>query len=336
MDLVTGGTGFVGGHVVRALVAAGREVRCLARPTSDLRWLAGLPVEVVAGDLREPDSLPPALAGIHTLYHCAADYRLGLADPRELHESNVSGTDHLLRAAASAGVRRVVYTSSVGALGLNADGTPAHETTPVSLDRIVGAYKRSKYQAERVARSWAEQGLPVVIVNPSTPVGERDWKPTPTGRIIVDFLNGRIPAYVDTGLNLIDVRDVAVGHLLAAERGRPGESYILGNRNTPFLELLRMLGRIAGLRPPWLRLPHVVPLVAAIADTGVSRLLGRTPRLSIEAVRMSAHHMYFDASKAVREIGLPQTPIEDALGRAVEWYREQGYAPANAPPGGPC
>jgi dihydroflavonol-4-reductase len=328
MDLVTGGTGFVGGHVVRALLRAGRRVRCLARPASDPSPLAGLSVEIVRGDLREPRSLPPAVAGIDTLYHCAADYRLGLADPRNLHETNVVGTEHLLRAAAAAGVRRVVHTSSVAALGLKRDGTPADETTPVSPDRIVGAYKRSKYEAERVARGWAEKGLPVVIVNPSTPVGERDWKPTPTGRIVVDFLKGRIPAYVDTGLNLVDVRDVAVGHLLAAERGRPGERYILGYRNVTLLEMLEMLGRLAGRRPPRLRLPHVVPLVAAAVDTGVSRLLGRTPRISVEAVRMSMHHMYFDASKAVRELGLPQSPVEDALGRAVAWFRENGYARA--------
>jgi dihydroflavonol-4-reductase len=326
MDLVTGATGFVGGHVVKALVVAGRAVRCLVRPSADRRRLAGSAVEIVTGDLREPGSLPPAVAGIGTVYHCAADYRLGLANPRELHESNVLGTDHLLRAAARAGVRRVVYTSSVGALGLKPDATPADETTPVSPDGLVGAYKRSKYEAERVALGWAEQGLPVVIVNPSTPVGEQDWKPTPTGRIIVDFLNGRIPAYVDTGLNLVDVRDVAVGHLLAAERGRPGERYILGHRNLTLLEMLEILGRLAGRRPPRLRLPHVVPLVAAAVETGVSRLFGRTPRISVEAVRMSMHYMYFDASKAVRELGMPQSPVEDALGRAVAWFRENGYA----------
>jgi dihydroflavonol-4-reductase len=328
MDLVTGGTGFVGGHVVRALLEAGRAVRCLVRPGSNPRPLAGLAVEVVPGDLREPGSLPPAVAGVDTLFHCAADYRLGLADPRNLYATNVAGTDHLLGASAAARVRRVVYTSSVAALGLNRDGTPADETTPVSPGRIVGAYKKSKYEAERVARGWAERGLPVVIVNPSTPVGEGDWKPTPTGRIVVDFLNGRIPAYVDTGLNLVDVRDVAAGHLLAAERGRLGERYILGHRNVTLLEMLEMLSRCAGLRPPRLRLPHVVPLVAAAVDTGVSRLLGRTPRVSVEAVRMSMHHMYFDASKAVRELGLPQSPVEDALGRAVSWFRENGYARA--------
>ncbi|HXK08431.1 MAG TPA: hopanoid-associated sugar epimerase [Vicinamibacteria bacterium] len=326
-DLVTGGTGFVGGHVVEALVAAGRSVRCLVRPGSGRR-LAGAPVELVSGDLREPASLPPALEGVDTVYHCAADYRLGLPDPRPLHETNVSGTEHLLRAAAEAGVRRVVHTSSVGALGLRRDGIPADEATPVSLGEIVGPYKRSKYDAEQVALRWCARGLPVVIVNPSTPVGERDGKPTPTGRIIVDFLNGGIPAYVDTGLNLVDVRDVAAGHLLAAARGRPGERYILGHRNLSFREMLEMLARLAGRRPPRLRLPHVVPLAVAAVDEGISRLLGRTPRISLEAVRMSAHHMYFDASKAVRELALPQSPVEEALARAIAWFRDNGYARA--------
>ncbi len=328
MDLVTGGTGFVGSHVVRALLARGRAVRCLVRPASDTRMLSGLPVETVTGDLREAGSLPAAVRGVDTVYHCAADYRLGVARPGELYESNVAGTEHLLREAAQAGVRRVVHTSSVGALGLTNDRTPADEATPVSLDRAVGAYKKSTYEAERVAQEWARRGLAVVIVNPSTPVGEGDWKPTPTGRIVVDFLNGRIPAYVDTGLNLVDVRDVAAGHLLAAERGRPGGKYILGNRNVSFREMLEMLGRVAGVSPPRLRLPHVVPLAVALVDTGVAWLFGRTPRISLEAVHMSAHHMYFDPSKAVRELGLPQSSVEDALGRAVAWYRDHGYAPA--------
>jgi len=327
-DLVTGGTGFVGSHVVRALLGAGRTVRCLVRPTSDRRRLLGLAVETATGDLRRADTLPRALAGIDTLYHCAADYRLGVEDPRELYDSNVTGTENVLAAAARAGVRRVVFTSSVGALGLGHGRTPADETTPVTVDRVVGAYKRSKYQAEQVARRWASRGLGLVIVNPSTPVGEGDWKPTPTGRIVVDFLNRRLPAYVDTGLNLVDVRDVAAGHLLAAERGRVGEAYILGHRNLTLLELLQVLGRLAGLRAPRLRLPHVLPISAALVDQAVSRLLGRTPRLSLEAVRMSTHFMYFDAGKAVRELGLPQSPVETALARAVDWYRENGYVRA--------
>ncbi len=323
--LVTGATGFVGSHLARTLLAAGHRVRCLVRPSSDRRRLSGLDLEVATGDLRRPDSLAPARGGVDTLYHCAADYRLGLRDPRELYETNVVGTENVLLAAARAGVRRVVFTSSVGALGLGRGRTPADETTPVSIERVAGAYKRTKYQAEQVALRWAARGLGVVVVNPSTPVGEGDWKPTPTGRIVVDFLNGRLPAYVDTGLNLVDVRDVAAGHLLAAERGRLGERYILGHRNLTLREMLEILGRAAGLPAPRLRLPHLVPLSAALAEEALSRLVGRTPRLSLEAVRMSTHFMYFDAGKAVRELGLPQSPVEAALARAVDWYRENGY-----------
>src|SRR5262245_9855747 len=230
MDLVTGGTGFVGAHLVRALLARGSSVRCLVRPGGRRDNLEGLPVELAVGDLTDRASLARAAAGASTIYHCAADYRLWSKDPSELHRANVEGTENLLAAAAEAGAARVVYTSSVGALGLTADGSPADETTPVSRERVVGNYKRSKYDAERVAEAWAARGLPVVIVNPSTPVGELDIRPTPTGQMIADFLGGRIPAYVDTGLNLVDVRDVAQGHLLAAEKGRVGEKYILGNR----------------------------------------------------------------------------------------------------------
>jgi dihydroflavonol-4-reductase len=216
-----------------------------------------------------------------------------------------------------------VYTSSVGALGLTADGSPADETTPVTRERVVGYYKRSKYDAERVAEAWAARGLPVVIVNPSTPVGELDIRPTPTGQMIADFLGGRIPAYVDTGLNLVDVRDVAQGHLLAAEKGRVGEKYILGNRNMTLKESREALARLTGRRAPTLRLPHAVPLAAAAAATMVANLTGRPPRVSLESVRMSRYRMFFDGTKAVRELGMPQTPVEDALGRAVAWFRER-------------
>ncbi|MGH9365212.1 MAG: hopanoid-associated sugar epimerase [Thermoanaerobaculia bacterium] len=325
MDLVTGGTGFVGAHVVRALLARGRAVRCLVRPGSRRGNLDGLPVELVEGDLNEPASLSRALAGVETLYHCAADYRLWAKDAGQLYSTNVSGTENILAAAARARVPRVVYTSSVGALGLARDGTPADETTPVSREDVIGHYKKSKYDAERVADAWVRRGLPVVIVNPSTPVGERDIKPTPTGQMIVDFLNRRLPAYVDTGLNLIDARDVAEGHLLAAEKGRVGERYILGNRNMTLKEILDTLGRLTGVASPRLRLPHAVPLVAAAAGTWLANLTGRPPRVSLESVRMSRHRMFFDAGKAVRELGLPQTPVEEALSRAVFWFREKGY-----------
>jgi dihydroflavonol-4-reductase len=325
MDLVTGGTGFVGAHVVRALLARGRSVRCLVRASSRRRNLEGLDVEVVTGDVADPASLARAAAGVETIYHCAADYRLYAADPRELYASNVAGTENVMRAASESGVQKVVHTSSVGALGLGADGAPADETAPVAESSMIGHYKRSKFQGERIAQRWAAKGLPVVIVNPSTPVGELDVKPTPTGQMIVDFLNRRMPAYVDTGLNLVDARDVAQGHILAAERGRVGEKYILGNRNMTLKEILDALSRLTGLPSPRLRLPHWIPLAAAAADTFASRLAGRVPRIPLEGVRMSRHKMFFDAGKAVRELDFPQTPVEEALARAVSWFRENGY-----------
>lgn len=325
MDLVTGGTGFVGSHVVRALLEKGGRVRCLVRKQSRLENLEGLPVELATGDLTDPPSLSAALSGVETLYHVAADYRLWAADPGEIYRTNVGGTDRLLEAAAKAGVSRVVYTSSVAALGLTEDGSPADETTPVERSKIIGHYKKSKYDAERVAEAWAARGLRVVIVNPSTPIGERDIKPTPTGQMIVDFLNRRLPAYVDTGLNLIDVRDVAAGHLAAAERGRPGERYILGHRNMTLKEILDLLAARTGLRAPTLRLPHWIPLAAAAVTTGIAQVTRRPPRVSLESVRMSTHRMYFDASRAVRELSLPQTPVEQPLTRAVAWFREHGY-----------
>lgn len=324
--LVTGGTGFVGAHVVRALLARGGDlVRCLARPGGDRSNLDGCDVEIVEGDLREPASLRAACAGCGEVYHCAADYRLFVRRPRDIYASNVDGTRHLLAAAAAAGAERIVYTSSVGALGLEQGDLPGTETTPVSVAAMVGHYKRSKYLAERAALEAAAAGAPVVIVNPSTPVGELDVKPTPTGRIIVDFLSRRMPAYVDTGLNLIDVRDVAQGHLLAADHGRVGEKYILGHRNVTLVEMLRMLADITGLQAPRLRLPHWLPVGAAALATGWARLAGGEPRVSLDSARMARHRMFFDAGKAVRELGLVQSPIREALGRAVRWFEENGY-----------
>ena len=328
MDLVTGGTGFVGAHVVRALLARGRAVRCLVRHGSRRDNLAGLTVEMAVGDVTDPGSLKAAMAGVSTLFHCAADYRLWAKDAGELDRVNVGGTENVLAAAAEGRVAKVVYTSSVGALGLRRDGSPADEATPVRREEIVGGYKKSKYDAERVAEDWAGRGLPVVIVNPSTPVGERDIKPTPTGQMIVDFVDGRLPAYVDTGLNLVDVRDVAEGHLLAAERGRIGEKYILGNRNMTLKEILETLSELTGLPAPTLRLPHAVPLAAAAVAALFANVTGRPPRVSLESVRMSMHRMFFDAGKAVRELSLPQSPVEEALRRAVAWFREKGYVAA--------
>ncbi len=325
--LVTGATGFVGAHVARALVARGVAVRCLARAGSRRDALDGLAVEIAVGDLLDRASLDAAVAGCEWVFHCAADYRLG-ARPEEaaaMRAANVGGTESLLAAAAEAGARRVVHTSSVGTLGHRADGAPADEATPVSLADMIGPYKRSKFLAERAAEAWAAKGLPVVIVNPSTPVGEGDWKPTPTGQMVVDFLRGGYPAYVDTGLNLIDVRDVAAGHLLAAERGRAGERFILGCRNMTLKEILDALSGISGVPAPRLRVPHWLPLAAAYVEEGLARWSSRPAKFSREAVRMSRHRMFFDAGKAVRELGLPQTPVEEALGRAVAWFVARGY-----------
>jgi dihydroflavonol-4-reductase len=325
-DLVTGATGFVGAHVVRALLARGRSVRCLVRRESRLSNLDGLPVEIVRGDLRDRLSLDAAVRGTETVYHCAADYRLYARRPGEIYAANVEGTENILAAAGAAGVRRIVHTSSVATLLPRGDGAPSDENDAASERDVIGHYKRSKVLAERVAREHAERGLPVVIVNPSTPVGELDVKPTPTGRIVVDFLRRRMPAYVDTGLNVVDVRDVAAGHLLAAEKGRIGERYILGHRNLTLKELLDILSRISGIPSPTLRLPHWIPVAAAAVDTGLARLLRREPRVSLESARMSRHRMFFDARKAVAELGLPQSPVEAALARAVAWFRENGYA----------
>jgi len=310
---------------VRALLAAGRPVRCLVRAGSRRDNLEGLPVELAEGDVTEPASLSSAMKGVSTLYHAAADYRLWARDPQEIYRCNVGGTHNVLSAAAEAGVSRVVYTSSVAALGLTADGGPADEATPVDRAHIVGHYKKSKFDAQKVAEGWAAKGLPVVIVNPSTPVGELDIKPTPTGQMIVDFLNRRMPAYVETGLNLVDVRDVAAGHLLAAEKGRIGERYILGNRDMTLKQILDALARLTGLPSPRIRLPHWIPMTVAAAGTGISRLTGRPPRVSLDSVRMSTHRMFFDARKAIRELGLPQTPVEEPLARAVAWFRANGY-----------
>ena len=325
--LVTGGTGFVGAHLVRALLRRGHRPRCLVRATSPGRNLDGLDVETVAGDLGDATSLARAVGGVRAVYHCAADYRLYARDPREIYATNVEGTRNLLRAAADAGVERFLYTSSVATLGRSRPDAPADEQTPSTIDDMIGHYKRSKYQAERVVDEWRARGLPVVVVNPSTPVGELDVKPTPTGEIIVRFLRRRMPAYVDTGLNLVDVRDVAEGHLLAAEKGRVGERYILGNRNMRLREILEALAAITGLPAPRVRVPHFVPFAAAAVDTAVSRLRGHAPTVSLEAVAMSRHYMFFDAGKAVRELGFAPGPIEDALTRAVAWFRANGYAP---------
>jgi dihydroflavonol-4-reductase len=323
--LVTGASGFVGGHVTRLLREQSCGVRVLVRPTSDLRGLAGLEVERVEGDLRVPESLEKAVAGCEVIYHVAADYRLWARDPDELYRSNVDGTRNLLEAAQRAGVRRVVYTSTVGCIGVVGDGTPGDEDAPVRLEDMKGAYKRSKFMAEQVALGYASRGLPVVAVNPTAPIGDRDVKPTPTGRIILDFLLGRMPAYVDTGLNLVDVRDVARGHVLAAERGRPGERYILGARNMTLREILETLAGITGRPAPQVRLPYAVAWAFGAAETAWAGVSGREPRAPLDAVRMARKKMWVRSDKAERELGYHPGPVEDALGRAVEWFRENRY-----------
>jgi len=325
--LVTGGTGFVGSAVVRHLLAAGRPVRVLARPGNDRRLLAGLSVEIAEGDITHPASLGKAVRGCSQVYHVAALYRLWARDPRCYYEANVEGTRNLLQAAGDAGVSRVVYTSTVGALGIPPDGRPGTEETPVALADMVGDYKRSKFMAEEVARDFARRGVPVVIVNPSTPVGPCDIKPTPTGQMIVDFLRGRMWAYLPTGLNLVDVEDVAAGHLLAAERGQVGDRYILGGENLTLRDIFQRLGRLTGRRPPRLKVTVGLVLPIAWCCERWAALTGRPPVVALDAVRMARKTMFFDAGKAIRELGLPQSSVDGALARAVAWFRAQGYAP---------
>lgn len=328
--LVTGATGFVGCHVARNLAARGACLRLLVRAGSRRDNLEGLPIdrtEIVEGDLTDSASLRRAIEGCAILYHVAADYRLWARDPRDLYRVNVDGTRLLLDSARLAGVKRVVYTSTVGALGIPADGTAGTEETPVREREMIGHYKRSKFRAEAEASRFAAEGLDVVIVNPSTPVGENDIKPTPTGRIIVDFLNRKLPAYVDTGLNLIDVRDVAAGIVLAGERGRSGERYILGNCNISLKAMLELLADITGLAAPSVKMPYAVAWLAVGLENLISEhILRRPPAHPFEGVKMARHSMYFASTKAVRELGLPQSPVRDALVRAVDWFRANGYA----------
>ncbi len=328
--LVTGATGFLGSHVAHHLVARGESVRVLVRPESQLRALEGLAVERTVGDLRDAASLGRALDGVVQVYHVAADYRLWARNPREIYESNVAGTQNLLSAAKRAGIARFIYTSTVATVAVPREGSLPNEETKAALAEMIGHYKRSKYLAEEAAFAAAAAGLPVVIVNPTTPVGPGDWKPTPTGRIIVEFLNGRMPGYVDTGLNLVPVEDAAAGHILAAERGRVGERYLLGGRNMTLKEILEALARATGLPGPRFRVPHVVALAAAYADAGVSHLLGREPRIPLEGARIARHKMFVDCSKASRELGFVAGPVEGALERAARWYITNGYV-KNAP-----
>jgi dihydroflavonol-4-reductase len=319
--LVTGASGFLGWHVARALVKRGDRVRALCRPASQIRELD---VERVTGDLRDPESLARAAEGCNLFFHVAADYRLWAKDPHELYESNVDGTRNLLEAAERAGAERIVYTSTVGCIGMPKD-RPGDEDTPVTIENMVGHYKRSKWLAEQVAIGKARAGVPVVIVNPTAPIGDHDWKPTPTGKIIVDFLRNRMPAFVDTGLNLVNVRDTAIGHLQAAEKGRVGERYILGGENLTLEQILQRLASITGKPAPKIKLPYAVAYATGMATTAWANLTGHAPLAPIEAVRMAKKRMFVTHAKAARELGFSPGPVDTALTRAVEWFRANGY-----------
>ncbi|HYX68343.1 MAG TPA: hopanoid-associated sugar epimerase [Terriglobales bacterium] len=323
---VTGATGFVGSHVARVLSQQGAELRLLVRPTSLTGNLEGLAGERVTGDLRDPASLRKAMSGCEMVFHVAADYRLWTRDPSEMYRSNVEGTRELIKAAQACGVRRVIYTSSVATMGFTKNGTPCDEGSPVSLAAMIGHYKRSKFMAEQVAIEAARAGADVVMVNPTAPIGEQDIKPTPTGRVILDFLKRKFPAYVDTGLNLVDVAEVARGHVAAAEKARPGERYILGGENLTLKAILDKLAALTGLPSPTVKIPYAVALATGAVDTlftGV--LLRREPRVTLDTVRMGRKKMYASSAKAERELGWKVVPVEDALRRAVEWFRSHGY-----------
>jgi dihydroflavonol-4-reductase len=324
--LVTGTSGFLGWHVARVLVERSYRVRALVREGSRIDELD---VERCSGDLRDASSLARAAAGCGLVFHVAADYRLWAKDPSELYRSNVEGTRNLLAAARDAGVDRVVYTSTVGCIGIPPGGI-GNEDVPVSLDQMAGHYKRSKFQAEQVALEFARAGFPVVIVNPTAPIGDHDVKPTPTGKIVVDFLNGDMPAFIDTGLNVVDVRDTALGHLLACERGRPGERYILGSENLTLAQILAKLAEITGRKPPRLRLPYAVAWSAGAVSTAWAGLTGTPPRVPMEGVRMARKKMWVTHEKARRDLAFHPGPADIALARAVEWFRAPGHAAARS------
>lgn len=325
--LITGATGFVGAAVARVLVREGWQVRALARPGSDRRNIQALPVEVSEGNLADRSSLERALSGCEALFHVAADYRLGAPDPRQLYQTNVEGTRNILEASRQAGVRRVVYTSSVATVGIPADGSPGNEDTPVGVGDMIGHYKRSKFLAEQLVRETALSGMPVVIVNPSTPIGPGDVKPTPTGQMVLDAAAGRMPAYVDTGLNIVHVDDVAAGHLLAFQRGRPGERYILGGQDMTLREILFEIAQLMGRKPPRIRLPTGVVFPIAYIAEAVARVTGRPGRITLEGVRMARKRMFFSSDKAQRELGYQWRPPAEALRDAIAWLRAQGSLP---------
>ena len=321
--LVTGATGFLGSALARELLKDGRTLKLLVRKNSDTRNIDDLDCEVAYGDLQDRDSLKSALTGCQTLYHTAAYYSLWSRDKKLIYDINVQGTRNILESALEMGIEKVVYTSTVGCIGLSEDSSPANENQPMNTATLCNDYKLSKYEAEQVAHELFGRGLPVVIVNPSTPVGPRDIKPTPTGKIILDFLNRKMPAYIDTGLNLIDVADCARGHILAEEKGRLGERYILGNKNMSLKEILLALETLTGLKAPRIKMPYWVAYAAGLACEWASdNITHQPPSVPLAGVKMAKYFMYFDPSKAIRELGLPQNPVENALGQAVHWFKE--------------
>jgi dihydroflavonol-4-reductase len=327
LAFVTGATGFVGSHVARVLAEQGCDLRLLVRKSSNLQNIAGLHADQVIGDLRDPASIEKAMSGCDVAFHVAADYRLWVRDPDEMYRSNVEGTRGLLDAARKNGVRRTVITSSVATMGFTSNGHPADEDSPVSLDHMIGPYKRSKFMAEELALDAGRGGMDVVVVNPTTPVGEQDIKPTPTGRIVVDFMKKKFPAYVDTGLNLVDVGVCARGHIAALDKGRSGERYILGGENLTLKQILDKLAAITGLPSPNIKVPYFMALATGVVDEMVTgRILGREPRATIDAVRMGRKKMFVSTGKAERELGWNTVPVDAALRRAVEWFHINGYA----------
>jgi len=326
--LVTGAAGFLGSHVARQLVAQGDDVRVLLRASSSNRAISDLSLEYVTGDLRDASSLERAMAGVKRVFHVAADYRLWAKRSKDIYDSNVGGTKNLLTAAKRAGVEQLVYTSTVATIAVDRS-QPPNEFTEAKLEEMVGHYKRSKWMAEHEVLKAAKEGLPAIVAMPTTPVGPWDWKPTPTGKIILDFLNGKMPGYVETGLNFVGVEDCAAGHLLVAAKGKAGERYLLGAENLKLKQLLDKLASITGLPAPALKIPHGVALGVAYVESALSRLIGKEPQIPVEGVRIAQHMMFVDCSRATKELGFAPGPVAEALERAVRWYRENGYIKAS-------
>ncbi|MEQ1354722.1 MAG: hopanoid-associated sugar epimerase [Candidatus Acidiferrum sp.] len=322
--LVTGAAGFLGSHVAHQLVAAGENVRVLVRTSSSNRAIADLPLAYVTGDLRDQASLQRAMQGVQRVFHVAADYRLWAKNPQDIYDSNVGGTKNLLAAAKQAGIERLIYTSTVATIAVDRPQLP-NEFTDSKLDEMVGHYKRSKWMAEQEVLQAAKAGFPAVVAMPTTPVGPWDWKPTPTGKIIVDFLNGKMPGYVETGLNFVAVEDCAAGHLLVAEKGKIGERYLLGSENLTLKQVLDILAHLTGLPAPRLKIPRVLALGVAYAETAFSRLIGREPQIPVEGVKIAQHLMFVDCARAQRELGFQSEPVAAAFERAVRWYEKNGY-----------